>query len=334
LRPFGHLAPWFEQGNRLYRTFELLEARDPTPGAEVGGRVCGKVNLNTVWDVETLRALCDPQPGNAFTQDEVDAIFARLVALRAPGGMPGPGDRPFRGLGVGHSPAPGDFLNPSPFGDPLFPNGSGINDTLLRSAVPQGDAGTPRLFQVVGAGHPYLEAQLLSKIFNHVTTRSNVFAVWVTVGFFEVTDDSTRPVKLGAEIGRAENRHVSRRCFAVVDRTHLTLAGGAAFQMTSTTAVPGPGPATVTVSAVRGTSGGYPWQLEVGGSLVVDSGPAQETVVVTAVDPKANPPTFRATFQGRHAAGFPITNRGNPGPRARFEPRTHPAVVPYFSIIN
>ncbi len=81
--------------------------------------------------------------------------------------------------------------------------------------------------------HPFERAQLMAKINNNLTTRSNVFAVWVTVGYFEVHTQTLDPNpavpfnpitnpyvdKLGAEIGRADGQQKRHRFFAVVDRS-------------------------------------------------------------------------------------------------------------------
>jgi hypothetical protein len=220
--PFGHRAPWFDQTRRIYRVLEFLETQDRAAGTATGGRIPGKINLNTVWDPETLRAICDPQPSNYFTAADVDAIYQRMLFLRTPGSTPGPNDRPFLSLATGYS-RKDSAADP----DPQYPDRDrGINDTLLRSANPKADAlagggqSTPRLFEVAGA-HPYLRDELLTKLFNNVTTRSSVFAVWVTVGFFEVTDETARPVKLGPEIGWSQGRAVRHRMFAIVDRSTL-----------------------------------------------------------------------------------------------------------------
>jgi hypothetical protein len=219
--PFGHRAPWFDQARRIYRVLEFLETKDRAAGIAAGGRIPGKINLNTVWDPETFRALCDPQPPNHFTKADVDAIYQRLLLLRTPARAPGPNDRPFLSLATG-------FTAPN---DPQYPAGAGIEDTLLRSYLDPNDPAR-RLFQVPftsvpghtnvpGEEHPYVRDELLTKLFNNVTTRSNVFAVWVTVGFFEVTDATARPVKLGPEIGWSEGRPVRHRMFAIVDRSTL-----------------------------------------------------------------------------------------------------------------
>jgi hypothetical protein len=156
-----------------------------------------------------LRALCDVNPSIGIANDSViDTIFTNMLQLRSPSGAPGPNDRPFLPLSVG--------LNLK--GNQQYPNGTSVTtDTPLRLAP----GGNPQLLLFQNPGdnatvHPYLQAQLLTKLHNNVTTRSNVFAVFLTVGFFEVTPAST----LGAEIGRAEGRHIRHRMFAIVDRTN------------------------------------------------------------------------------------------------------------------
>jgi hypothetical protein len=198
-------------------TADFLKAHPATltiEPATVSERLPGKINLNTVWEEDVFLALCDPQLSNSFNAGTVLALFrdlkkSRTVLDSQPGSngeTPSKNDRPFRSLATGLYPT----------GDAEFP-GAGLPDTLLRRA---GTSSLP-ILAVSELEHPYQKFELLTKIFNQVTVRSNVFAVWVTVGFFEVTDAEARPVKLGRELGREENRHVRHRMFALVDRTRM-----------------------------------------------------------------------------------------------------------------
>jgi hypothetical protein len=206
----------FPVGKVPHFTADFLKKHDqgfaiaPTTISE---RIPGKINLNTVWDEEIFQALCDAQPSNSFNNPEtVSDIFNRLKSSRTNGfkgsmDTPGPLDRPFRSLAAGSASADAQ------------PSNGGLADTLLR---PSGESSDSQpVLAVPGMTHPYQSYELLTKIFNNVTVRSNVFAVWVTVGFFEVTDDTARPIKLGAEIGRAESRQLRHRMFAIVDRSRL-----------------------------------------------------------------------------------------------------------------
>jgi hypothetical protein len=72
--------------------------------------------------------------------------------------------------------------------------------------------------------NPYFRYQALQKLGNVVTTRSNVYAVWITVGFFEVTPDTDYAVhpdgfELGAEVGSEDGTIVRHRMFMMVDRS-------------------------------------------------------------------------------------------------------------------
>src|SRR5262249_9701873 len=144
-------------------------------------------------------------------------IYNQMINLRTPasaGGnppIPGASDSPFLSLAAGLTSA----------GDTQYPNGLSINNTFLRSGT-NGSGTTARLFEVPGQTHPYRKYELMTKIFSNVTTRSNVFAVYCTGGFFQVMDTTTLPVKLGPEIGSATNQQVRHRMFAIVDRSVMT----------------------------------------------------------------------------------------------------------------
>jgi hypothetical protein len=367
--PFQHrVGPVVSQNRaRIYRVFEFLETANRTLGASIGGRVSGKININTVWDSETLKALCDPQSSNNFGPGyDVNQLFAKISESRAPGDttttLPRPPvpvprgtfskqDRPFRGMATAYSAASAN--------ENLSPSGSGIEDTLLRLdstkksllfGIPVASSSIPPPFQT---------EELITKLFNNVTTRSNVFAVWLTVGFFEVVDDQARPVRLGAEIGRAENRHIRHRMFAIVDRTNIRrsvqtpvfISAKSAAEVSPLAVPPHPTPypnvdapaQTITVDALSGTYEGTPWAIREGTTLLVDVGvddqvtpttaqnatlPHQEMVTVTHVDlPRSS---FTAKFRYPHRTGFLINLAGGTPTPAHYSMPGNPGPQPSY----
>jgi type VI secretion system secreted protein VgrG len=72
---------------------------------------------------------------------------------------------------------------------------------------------------------PHQRDDLLNKIFNQVTTRSNVFSVWVTVGFFEVNEQITLGSSLTETGGTGRTRTVTPKESMRVGKL-LTVAAG------------------------------------------------------------------------------------------------------------
>jgi hypothetical protein len=207
-----------------------------------------------VWDKEVFEALCDAQAGNLFyggamTPDaQVDAVFNGLLTQRSPtsdgagGYMPGPNDRPFWSLGRGAADGGAtDALDPMSVLPTQFPTATprGIDSALLRGqgAAPSSPGlpppapltgGTQRTLDPqppdtapAALTNPYVRYQLLSKIYNNLTTKSNVFAVFCTVGYFQVTDTTTTPPKLGAEMRDTAGRLMRHQMFAIIDRSQM-----------------------------------------------------------------------------------------------------------------
>ncbi|MFO0878755.1 MAG: hypothetical protein U0840_15545 [Gemmataceae bacterium] len=218
---------------------------------------------------------------------------------------------------------------------------TGLDDTILRANwfnVPDRQQVLRRHLPTSGT----VKAELPPRCPRPVD-HGNVYAVWLTVGFFEVTDDSVTPARLGLEIGKDENKHVRYRMFAIVDRTNLS-----AFETTSSDAFSG-----FTAGQERQLQ--LPWVTKAGPPAqpppynIADVRTGREWTVTNNVyltfDPNTdNEETVRAytngsgqlvaVFQRTHGNGCKVICRGNPGPMSRYDPRNDIDVVPFFMLID
>jgi hypothetical protein len=183
----------------------------------------GRVNINTVYDPLIWRAIAAGFP----PMDSAD--FWEKVARSREGYRGGPA-----------SDYPTSFANPfrSAHSADLMPlpqlRQVSAEATLLRSDP---DDDQRPLFVVDTATHPettqphrdqkrnaYFYYQGLQRLGNLLTTHSNVYAVWITVGYFEVmphaVDDAHRDgYQLGQELGSDSGGVKRHRAFYIVDRS-------------------------------------------------------------------------------------------------------------------
>ena len=346
-----HLANWSSDAYRLRRALELLSTRSRTPGMPTGGRVPGRVNINTIWDEKIFEAIAAANSANHFTSDDVRNIWQQLSQSRTPAGSPSQNagqDRPFRPTSSAI-----DIRD-----SVQYPRGSGIDDTILRTKANDGSSHMIDLPQ----DHPALKQELLGKIYPQLTTRSNVFAVWMTIGYFEVTDRNTRPAKLGRELGSDDGSNVRHRYFAIVDRTNLTtdnvnprVQGGRPILFAFTPKLnpdesPActPGEVSTVVPAtsydgftLRGVYDDAAWELRTGDRVLIGQGDRRESVPITVVgfSPGIGA-TLKITCGKEHPYGSPMMidrcRMGNPGPQPGFsirDPR-YAGVVRLFSTME
>jgi hypothetical protein len=390
-------------GANLYRALDLLRVQPHGHLAAVGGRVPGRININTLGDLRVLRAKFDAPDPTAAPADPAYNAFDRTFVdqLWAAGGMmetrtrtfadrtdvagtvhrtPIPGetvhdnagnanaDRPVLPFGVAPVP-PGGYQIPAGGTATVFGAGVGIDDTLLRrnpAAVVPPAPPLPWLTVPPAAGvpdHPYRQAEAVRKVLNSTTTVSNVFAVWVTVGYFEVESTTPAPVgsgvpdfvTLGREYYREAPGDARHRFFGIVDRTNLALQAGSdahpdgrPYFTTLEANVPA-GTATLTVATA---APGKVWHdgVEVtisdvapNNQLVIGTGDSKEVVTVSG-PPVAGPQpgtsvvTLAAATTRPHYAGDSVSNvrPGNPGPQTNFDPgaEKYRPVVPLWGKVQ
>jgi hypothetical protein len=80
--------------------------------------------------------------------------------------------------------------------------------------------------------HPYFRSEWMQRMMNLSTVRTHQYAVWITVGFFEVVQSGnpqlafTNPAQaydqLGMELGALEGKQTRYRGFFILDRTRAT----------------------------------------------------------------------------------------------------------------
>ncbi len=176
----------------------------------------GKINLNTIYSEKVFRGLMNGFDAGGNLWDQFCKSRRGYDSTADPADYPTEFARPFRSTSGAHL-WPGTALTPD----------RDIESGLLRS-----DPDNPEkpLFAFESTSdindtgrNPYFRYQGLMRLANLTTTRSNVYAVWITVGYFEAkpTSDTTIPggYILGREMG-AETGEINRhRAFYMIDRS-------------------------------------------------------------------------------------------------------------------
>jgi hypothetical protein len=110
----------------------------------------------------------------------------------------------------------------APMGTTAIP--AGANNYLGAGRRPSFISGFPATND--NRQHPLYQTEMLQKIMNLTTVRTHQYAVWITVGFFEVVRAGTPelgiPDMLGQELGLTAGRNVRYRSFFTLDRTQAT----------------------------------------------------------------------------------------------------------------
>jgi hypothetical protein len=185
----------------------------------------GRVNLNTIWDERVWQGVSDGYTPLRSSWTGGSGVFTSMTA--SPTTMPTEYPFPFKPAGAAYLTPPVPGLQKKGVDATLLrPDPATATQPLLDAPGGEYSPMNPEKVPVSPLANPYFRYQGLQRLGNLVTTQSNVFAVWVTVGYFEVTpspagQDPEHPdgFLLGPEVGLETGEIVRHRGFYLIDRT-------------------------------------------------------------------------------------------------------------------
>ncbi len=363
-----------------------------------GGRIPGKVNINTtpifnngsIYVSPVLEALYDANTNNQFSATDVAWLIQEIQRMRTLNGTTGnpTAIRPFDGLSRDFSllqskvPSPTNPIPPDLYDawDTILPTGGGglpplnfkgnlaldpfsygINNgaQMPTGSPPRPARDNPKNSTQV---HPMVRLESLEKLFNQVTLRSNTFAVWLTVGFFEVDEtnlvnpsDLNSPPVLKWEMGRyvldsagnpkidsatnlpiLANKETRYKMFALVDRTRLK-----SFETKLNLDIP----LAATGSPLNKVVPDYIDQQitdpRTGKVYNLGTLTANNNTVYLTIDPDTEDEenlvldgSNQLTFRKPHSKNAKVINRGNPGPWLNYNINDDSEVTFFWTILE
>ena len=163
-------------------------------------RYPGKVNINTIYDMEVWDAVVGGFEPLSF--GTLKSIRDTTTGANDFGGA-------FTSSNGGEFVSDRGMQNSRRGGEAFMFRDNGTGDLFAASdqTITEG--------QAIVADSTYFNNELKQRISATTTTRSSVFAIWITVGYFEVDDEG----RVGAELGSDEGEVQRNRAFYLVDRS-------------------------------------------------------------------------------------------------------------------
>ena len=209
----------------------------PTGSVAAGGTPAypGAIPVRRLFQVPDANAESNAsEPGDSFIDNQEPAPPATIVANAPP---PAPGGAAARSrVTINGAPATFAFNNGYPnlvwsdLAGQRLPGDSNPWHRVTSVGLGQpSDPGSPLLDS---REHPFWRIEMLQRVMNLTTVRTHQYAVWITVGFFEVkrrgnagmiasADPRLAFDILGPEIGLNGNKLLRYRGFFLVDRLKL-----------------------------------------------------------------------------------------------------------------